>query len=80
MELFVKIVVGLKPLPTFSKASYMFHQALNTAVYMKITFAIFLLCSLFLVWCNQSIDAARLPLSRTVTIEGVINKEGNPLS
>ena len=33
---------------------------------MTITFALFLLCSLFLVWRNQSIDAAKLPQSRRV--------------
>ena len=36
----------------------MFQQALNTSVYMTITFVLFLLCTLFLVWCNHSIDAA----------------------
>ena len=35
----------------------MFDQALNTSVCMTITIVLFLLCTLFLVWYNQNIDA-----------------------
>ena len=58
----------------------MFQEALNTSVYMKITFVVFLLCALFLVWCNPSIGAARLPMPKTVIIESAINNEGNPVT
>ena len=39
----------------------MFHQALNTSVYMTNIFVLFSLCTFVLLWCNHSIDAARLP-------------------
>ena len=38
----------------------MFDQALNVCFYMTIGFVLLLVCTLFLVWCNQSINAARL--------------------
>ena len=60
----------LKLLTTFSKASsQMFDQTLNTSVFLAVTFVLILLCTLFLVWCNHSIDAARLPPPRRVTID-----------
>ena len=69
MELFTKIVNGLKTLTTFSKVlSCMFDQALNTLVYMTNNFVLFLFCILFLVCYNQSIAAGRLP--RRVKIDG----------
>ena len=43
----------------------MFHQALSTSVYMTIIFVLFLLWTLFLVWCNHSIDAVQLPPPRS---------------
>ena len=39
----------------------------NMSVYMTVTFVLFLLWYLFTVWCNQSIDAARLPPTRVIS-------------
>ena len=47
----------------------MFDQALNTSLDMRIIFVLFYIFTLFLVWCNQTIDAAWLPLLRRVTID-----------
>ena len=46
----------------------MFHEVLSTSVCTAITFMLFLLYTLFLVWCNQSYDAARLPPPRRITV------------
>ena len=47
----------------------MFDQALNRLVYITVTFVLFLLFTLILVWYNQSIDAAQLPPPWRFTID-----------
>ena len=52
----------------------LFDQVLNMSLYMTITYVFFLICTLFLVWCNQSIDTVRLRPHRRGTTDEVQQK------